>query len=128
MSKEILRFFENLLKFYQNFRENLLKNLENFGNMDMYGVLAAEPSNRAKILKNSLKINANLQNFENFPWILANFDLKKLILIKINTVLTEFWKALIILKEIKKPSDKFLRVWAKNQLRFEIFENILKFT
>ena len=40
----------------------------------------------------------------------------------------EFWKALIILKEIKKLSDKFLRVWAKNQLRFEIFEKILKFT
>ena len=40
----------------------------------------------------------------------------------------EFWKALIISKEIKKPSDKFLRVWAKNQLRFEIFEKILKFT
>ena len=40
----------------------------------------------------------------------------------------EFWKALIILKEINKPSDKFLRVWAKNQLRFENFEEILKFT
>ena len=37
-------------------------------------------------------------------------------------------KALIILKEIKKPSDKSLRVWAKTQLRFEIFEKILKFT
>ena len=40
----------------------------------------------------------------------------------------EFWKDLINLKESKKPSDKFLRVWAKNQLGFEIFEKILKFT
>ena len=40
----------------------------------------------------------------------------------------EFWKDLINLKESKKPRDKFLRVWAKNQLRFEIFEKILKFT
>ena len=40
----------------------------------------------------------------------------------------EFWKDLIILKESKKPNDRFLRVWAKNQLRFEIFEKILKFT
>ena len=40
----------------------------------------------------------------------------------------EFWKSLISLKEIQKASDKFLRVWAKNQLRFEIFEKILKFT
>ena len=40
----------------------------------------------------------------------------------------EFWKDLINLKESKKPSDKFLRVWEKNQLRFEIFEKILKFT
>ena len=40
----------------------------------------------------------------------------------------DYWKSLIILKEIKKPTGKFLRVWAKNQLRFEIFEKILKFT
>ena len=40
----------------------------------------------------------------------------------------EFWKALIILEEIKKPSDKFLLVWAKTQLRFDVFEKILKFT
>ena len=39
----------------------------------------------------------------------------------------EFWKDLVILKEIKKHSDKILRVSAKNQLRFEIFEKILKF-
>ena len=40
----------------------------------------------------------------------------------------EFWKYLIILKEIKKPSGKFLHVWAKNQWRLKFFEKILKFT
>ena len=34
----------------------------------------------------------------------------------------EFWMSLIILKEIKDPNGIFLRVSAKNQLRFEIFE------
>ena len=38
----------------------------------------------------------------------------------------EFWKILIILEEFKKPSGKFFRVLAKNQLRFENFEKILK--
>ena len=33
--KEILRFFENFLKLYRIFRENLGKNLENFGNMHL---------------------------------------------------------------------------------------------
>ena len=38
------------------------------------------------------------------------------------------WKSLIILKEIKKHSSKFLQILAKTQLRFEIFEKNLKFT
>ena len=38
-----------------------------------------------------------------------------------------FWKSLINLKELQKSSGKSLRVWAKNQLRFEIFDKILKF-
>ena len=73
-------------------------------------------------------MNGKRQNFETFHEILANFDLKKLILIKTKTVLMEFSNALIILKEIKKPSDKMLRVWAKNQLIFEIFEKTFNFT
>ena len=72
-------------------------------------------------IKNSRKINGNLQTFENFHEFLANFDLKKLILINIKASLMKFWKSLTILKEIKKPSGKFLRVWAKNKLGFEIF-------
>ena len=81
------------------------------------------PPKLAKILKKiSRKINGKLQNFETFHEILANFDLKKLILIKIKPILMEFWKDLIVLKESKKRSDKSLRVWAKNQLRFENFK------
>ena len=90
--------------------------------------MSEPPEDSENIKENSRKINGKRQNCETFHEILANFDLKKLILIKIKAVLMEFWKALIILKEIKKPSDKILRVWAKNQLRFEIFEKILKFT
>ena len=48
----------------------------------------------------------------------------KLILIKIKAILMELWKALIIFKEIKQPCDKYLLVWTKNQLRFEIFDKI----
>ena len=40
----------------------------------------------------------------------------------------DYSKSFIILKEIWKPYDKPLRFFAKNQLRFEIFENIFKFT
>ena len=69
-------------------------------------------------------MKVKLQIIETLHEILANFDLKKLGLIKIKAI----WKDLIILKESKKPSDKFLRAWAKNQLRFEIFEKTLKFT
>ena len=67
----------------------------------------------------------NCKIFESYHEILANFDLKKLILINIKSGLMEFGKSLIILKEIKEPSGKFFRVWAKNQLRFEISRKIL---
>ena len=40
--------------------------------------------------------------------------------------LVGYWKSLILLKEINKPSGKFLRVWAKNKLRFEIFRENFK--
>ena len=83
----------------------------------------------AKILKKiSRKSNGNLQNFETFHEFLANFGLKTLFLIKIKASLMEFWNSFIILKEIKKSICKFLRVWEKNQLTFEFFEKILKFT
>ena len=54
------------------------------------------------------------------------FFIKQLILIIIKMWLVGYWESLI--KEIKEPGGKFLRVWAKNQLWFEIFEKILKFT
>ena len=88
----------------------------------MYDVSWADPSNLVKI---SRKINGNLQTFENFHEFLANFHLKKLILIKINKLWN--YENLIILKERKKPSGKSLLVWAKTLLRFEICEKTLYF-
>ena len=58
-------------------------------------------------LKLRRKINGNLQLFEKFHELGENFDLKKLILMKIKAILMEFWKDLINLKEIKKPSGIF---------------------
>ena len=52
---------------------------------------------------------------------------KKLIFIILKVNLVGSWKSLIILTENREPSGKYLRVWAKNQLRFEIFEKLLKF-
>ena len=52
----------------------------------------------------------------------------RLIFIEIQATLIVFGKYVIILKEIKKPRRKVLRVLAKNQLRFEIFVKIFKFT
>ena len=40
----------------------------------------------------------------------------------------EFREALIIVKEVKNVTDIFFRGWAKIQIRFEIFEKVLKFT
>ena len=48
------------------------------------------PEASENIKKISRKINGKRQNFETFHEILANFDLKKLILIKIKANLREF--------------------------------------
>ena len=39
----------------------------------------------------------------------------------------DYGKSLIILKEIRKPSGKLLRVWGKTKLRFEIYEKTFQF-
>ena len=39
-----------------------------------------------------------------------------------------YWKSVVNLKEIIKPSGKILRVWAKKQLRVENFEKHFEFT
>ena len=66
--------------------------LENFGNMDLQGVRGAEPPEASENMtkKTSQKSNGKRQNLETFHEILANFDLKKLSLIKIKAVLMEF--------------------------------------
>ena len=66
--------------------------------MDLSGVRGAEPPEASENIKKLVqKINGKLKIFETFPAILANFDLKRLILIKIKAILMEFLKALIIL-------------------------------
>ena len=37
-----------------------------------------------------------------------------------------YWKSLIILKEIKNPNGKLVRISAKNQLRLKIHAKFLK--
>ena len=80
--KEILRLFENFIEIFAKIR----KNLEKFLNIDLSGA----PRTLAKILKISPKINGNQQYFENFHEFLANFDWKRLILIKIKASLLDF--------------------------------------
>ena len=99
----------------------------NFGKIWKYwfvGGSGAEPTEASENITKLVKKSKENYKILKLHEILANFDLKKLGLIKIKAI----WKDFIILKESKKPSDKFLRAWAKNQLRFEIFEKTLKFT
>ena len=63
-----MRFFKILSKFSQN----LGKNLENFGNMHLYGGSAPEAS-EIILKKLSRKINGNLQNFETFDELCEYF-------------------------------------------------------
>ena len=64
MFKEILRFFENFLKFYRNFRENVGKILAILEIWIYRGFRGRSPQKLAKILKKiSGKMNGNLQKF-----------------------------------------------------------------
>ena len=67
------------------------------------------------------KILKIFMNFSEFRLEKANFNKS---LGKFDGILKIFHNA----NKIKKPFGKFLRVWTKNQLRFEIYEKILKFT
>ena len=51
---------------------------------------SAGPEASENIKRISRKINGKLENFETFHESLENFDLKKLILIKIKAILMEF--------------------------------------
>ena len=83
--------------------------------MYFYGARGGAPES-IKIIKILVEISIEaskaLKIFMNFDYFLF----KNLILIKVT--LGGYWKSLIILTEINKPSGKSLRVWAKNQLRF----------
>ena len=127
---KLYRNFANLwsfLKFHWNFGENIWEKLRKLWNYGFLCGSGAELPELAKILKTSRKINGNPATFLKFPGILAKSYVSKLILIKIKGILQEYRKYWIILKEIKKPRGKSLHVLARNQLRFETFEIILKF-
>ena len=62
IEKENLRLFINVFKFYRNFCENLWKNLDNFGNMD----LQRASENIKKIVEKSMETRKILKIFMNF--------------------------------------------------------------
>ena len=85
------------------------------------GLTRRGSTKRTIIFKNiSRKITGNLQYFEYVHESLAGFDWENRILIKSKGGLMEIRKVLIIIIEIKKDSGRFLSVWVKNQLGFEI--------
>ena len=76
-----------LSKFSRKFREKFRK----FWKYGFEGGSGGGPPEASEnIKKSSRKINGKLQNFETFHETLANFDLKKRILIKIKAILMEF--------------------------------------
>ena len=85
--RKFCEFLKILSKFSQKFREKFRK-FSKYGFVRGSGGGAPEASENIK--KTSSKINGNQQNFENFHEFLANFDWKRLILIKIKANLMEF--------------------------------------
>ena len=76
-----MKFFKNLPKFSGKLWENCRK----FWEYGFVWVRGGAPD----ATENSRKINGKLQNFESFHEFLANFDLKKIISIKIKANLME---------------------------------------
>ena len=123
---EILPFYLNVFRIFQIFRENLDSNLGIFENLHLGGSGAETPK-----LANLLKIYSKNQwkppIFWKFAPIPSDSFITMRIFLKIRVSMRGVWNSFKIQKS-KKPRDKLLRVWAKNQLRFEIFEKISKFT
>ena len=69
-----------------------------------------------------MPFSKTVEIFSKFHSYARIFDFQKPIEIVVS------WKSSVTLKEIKKTSGKLLRVWAKNQLSFEIFEEFFEFT
>ena len=65
--------------------------------------------------------------FENLHKLWEIFWFSEANLNKIMVSLITYWKSLVNLNEIKKPSGKFLWIWAENQLRYEVFEENFEF-
>ena len=85
------------------------------------------PPEISEFIKNFTEKSMQTWNFKKFKYHERIVYFQKPLEIKIKVGLMFYWKSLVTLKVIRKPSGKFLRVWAKNQLRVEIFEKIFKF-
>ena len=94
---------------------NLLRKFwHNFRKMYLHWVRGRSPRSKRISYNFSRKISWNLKAFDNFHILWENFLFKKLILIIIKVSFVGYWKYLLNLLEIKKPSGKFLHVWGKN--------------
>ena len=73
--KEILRFFEKIFKIYRNFRENLGKILENFGNMHFNGAPKASAIIKKLVTKSieTCKILKIFMNYESILYLQSKF-------------------------------------------------------
>ena len=106
---KIIRKFVIFLTFYQNIRDNLCEEIRNLWKYGIVGGLGGRAPPPHKLAWKTMEN----WSFCNFSEILANFDFGKLIIIKTKTILMEFRKYLIRLKEVKKRIDKSLLVWEK---------------
>ena len=80
---KFFEFLKILRKFSRKFREKCRK-------ISKYGLVRGSAVGSENIKKISPNINGNQQNSEDFHESLANFDWKRLILIKIRATLLDF--------------------------------------
>ena len=101
------------------------KTLGNFGNIHFEEAAARSPSKLANLFKGLSKYKRKPAIVENWHELAKNFINKMRILIKIKVRLLRYWKAVIILKELRKPSDIFLRFCLKTEVDLMFWEKFL---
>ena len=89
---KILRKFCDFLKILSKFSQKFREKFRKFSKSGLVGDSGggAPPEASENIKKISPKINGNQQNFKNFHEFLANFDWKRLILIKLRQLCWTF--------------------------------------
>ena len=100
-------------------RPNFWQNIRKFWNMQRYGGWRRSPLKLANSIKTYSKNQWMPPVLWKFTWIMRELLKLRCEFKKINVRVLVYWKSLKILKEIKKHSGKFLRVWAKNQWRIK---------